>query len=345
MPRVLYGVSPIGLGHATRSLVVVRELEREGAEVRVFSGGKAAEFLGDNGLRVDETVDDAGPSIVRGEMKGVVSWYIRSWLAQRRNVARAGSLIDAFSPDVVVGDEEFSGVIAAGERGMKRVFIADELSLGFARTWLASRIEERVGRWYEGVQKGVDLLIIPEEGEDVGNRAFVGPIVRPPTAPCAEVRRKLGVPPGRMLLVSLSGSGAGRELVERCIAVVKGFGPGWGTLVVTGNRGGRFEGEGVLDLGVVNENQDLVYCADLVVSTAGKSTIDEASAAGTPVIAIPILHHVEQERNAASLGYAHGDIARLGSLIGEKVGVRSPPRSFGGGSAAAGAILKLLSGG
>ena len=340
MTKVLYGVSPVGLGHATRSMAVVGELRKAGAEVRVFSGGKAAEFLNACGFEAADTVDDAGPKVVRGEMKGAASWYVRSWLAQRRNVKRVGGLIDGFHPDLVVCDEEFSGMAAAEDRGARRVFISDELELGFARSWLAKAIERRVEGWYRRLQLSVDLLIMPEEGQDQGNRRYVGPIVRPPTAGCGEARRRHGLPSGRMVLLSLSGSGAGRELVPKAMAAVSAIGGG-AFLAVSGNRGASFAAEGVYDLGVVPDNQDLVRCADLVITMAGKSTIDEAAAAGTPVIAIPIRHHAEQERNASALGFRPEDAERLAELARRSIGKRGAPRTFRGEEEASRLILSL----
>ncbi|MDG7012702.1 MAG: UDP-glucuronosyltransferase [Nitrososphaerota archaeon] len=341
MPRILYGVSPIGLGHATRSLVVARELERMGGEVRMFSGGKAAEFLRGCGARVDDIVDDAGPKLVGGEMKNAAAWYVRSWLAQRRNVPNALRLAAAFAPDVVVCDEEFSGAVAARELGIRRALIADELELGFARGLIARAIERRVETWYRGLLASVDALIVPEEGEDVGNRRYVGPIVRARTAQCPEVRSRYGLPQGPLVLVSLSGSGAGRELASKALEAL-GSVPGTRpSLAVAGNRGPKMQGEGVYDLGVVKDNQDLVACADLVVSTAGKSTIDEAASAGTPIIAVPIRNHAEQERNAAALGYSARDWSRLGELIPMKMAAREEPRHYQGEVRAADIIMSL----
>ncbi|MDG6985962.1 MAG: hypothetical protein JRM73_04360 [Nitrososphaerota archaeon] len=339
MPKILYGVSPIGLGHATRSLVVIDELKRRGAGVTVFSGGNAAAFLKSQGLDVAETVDDAGPSVDGLVMGSVSSWYVRSWLAQKRNVKRAMAMMERLSPDVVVGDEEFSGVTAAGEAGVKRAFIADELGLGFARGWLARKVEGRVAGWYASLQASVDLLIVPERGEDGGNRRYVGPIVRGVTKSARQTKEEHGIPDGRFVLVSMSGSGIGRELAKRTRAALDQTGLDV-RLVVTGNRGEKL-GDGTIDLGVVGDNQNLVACADLVVSTAGKSTIDEAAAAGTPAIVIPIRYHAEQERNAEALGYAYGDLARLPELISEKMGKRKDPVPCDGHLRAADAILAL----
>jgi UDP-N-acetylglucosamine--N-acetylmuramyl-(pentapeptide) pyrophosphoryl-undecaprenol N-acetylglucosamine transferase len=62
-----------------------------------------------------------------------------------------------------------------------------------------------------------------------------------------------------------------------------------------------------------------VYASDLVVSLAGRSTIDESLVYGTPGIFIPIKGHFEQEQNAKKLGYTYEDISRLQTLIEEKM--------------------------
>lgn len=45
--NIWYGVQGEGRGHASRSRVLIEELRRQGARVRVFSGGHALEVLGD----------------------------------------------------------------------------------------------------------------------------------------------------------------------------------------------------------------------------------------------------------------------------------------------------------
>ena len=63
----------------------------------------------------------------------------------------------------------------------------------------------------------------------------------------------------------------------------------------------------------------MIYAADLLISLAGKSTIDEANAYGTPGIFIPIKDHFEQEDNAKKEGFVFDDIKRLDVLILEKL--------------------------
>jgi len=69
----------------------------------------------------------------------------------------------------------------------------------------------------------------------------------------------------------------------------------------------------------VNNLHEVIYASDLVISLAGKSTIDESKAYGTPGIFIPIKGHFEQEDNAKEEGFSYNDIFRLDSLISNKL--------------------------
>jgi UDP-N-acetylglucosamine--N-acetylmuramyl-(pentapeptide) pyrophosphoryl-undecaprenol N-acetylglucosamine transferase len=343
LPKVAYGVSPIGLGHATRTLPVVERLAAAGADVRLFSGGDAMWLLSQSGFQVDDIVSDTAPSVSAGEMKMAALWYVRSWAGLRRTSRRTARLFREMSPDLVVCDEEFSGIGVAARTGLPRVFVSDELELGFARGRVARAIERRVDAWYRRLQDSVDLLVIPEFGADSGNRRRVGPIVRRVTQTRAEARMAHGLPPdGSMVLVSMSGSRVGGFVLDLVMdALSRGAVPD-AFVAVSGNRGPKVAAGRVFDLGPVLDNQNLVAAADLVVSTAGKSTQDEAAAAGTPFIGIPIRHHAEQERNAAALGLGWGDAGRLGGLMAERIGRRSAPAEYDGADRAARLILSRL---
>ena len=89
---------------------------------------------------------------------------------------------------------------------------------------------------------------------------------------------------------------------------------------------------------LVRDLHHMVYAADLVVSLAGRSTMDEASSYGTPGIFIPISGHFEQEDNAHRAGYDASDINRLDDLVRSKL--HSPRgRTDSGGAQRAAAIV------
>jgi len=76
----------------------------------------------------------------------------------------------------------------------------------------------------------------------------------------------------------------------------------------------------VRNLGYVDNLHEYIYACDLVISLAGKSTIDESFVYGTQGLFIPIKNHFEQEQNAIRFGYKYEDISNLVDLIEEKLG-------------------------
>jgi UDP-N-acetylglucosamine--N-acetylmuramyl-(pentapeptide) pyrophosphoryl-undecaprenol N-acetylglucosamine transferase len=341
MVRLLYGVSPLGLGHATRAVAVAERLKAQGLEVRFASGGPAVECLRGYGFEVDDVITEPIPDVRGGEMKNAAVWYLRYWRVFKRSKLRVQELLDNWRPDLLVGDEEFSTMTLALERGLPHALMTDELELGFARTWLGRKVEGRVSEWYGHLLHSVSLLMIPDEGVDTGNRRYVGPIVRSRTKTRTEIVEEFSLPrEGRIIVLALSGTGIGSHMIGRSVEAMLSV-PG-SILVVIGNRGKKVGADRVFDLGVVRDGQNFVAAADLVVSTAGKSTIDEAASFGTPIIAIPIRNHAEQERNAAALGYGPSDLGRLPELVRLKAGKREAPRNYSGAEAASRLILSIL---
>ena len=72
-------------------------------------------------------------------------------------------------------------------------------------------------------------------------------------------------------------------------------------------------------LGIVGNGHEYVNACDLIISLAGKSTIDESMVYGTPGIFIPIKNHFEQEHRVGLFGFKYDDIYKLDSLIEEKL--------------------------
>ena len=92
----------------------------------------------------------------------------------------------------------------------------------------------------------------------------------------------------------------------------------------------------------VENLHELIFAADVIISLAGKSTIDEAKSYGTPAIFIPIKGHFEQEDNAKKEGFVFEDINRLDELILQKVDEKRNPVDTNGATIAADSIKKLM---
>src|SRR5271169_3118830 len=141
MATILYGVSPIGFGHASRSVAVGLKLREMSLEPEFATGGLATKFLQSYGFKVHDVVNEPVPSESGGEMKMAALWYLRYWLGYRSTSRRMAELVTKLSPRLIVGDEEFTSVSLAVQRGIANAMISDELQLGFARGAVARRVE------------------------------------------------------------------------------------------------------------------------------------------------------------------------------------------------------------
>ena len=342
LAKILYGVSPIGFGHASRAVAVGLKLKEMSLEPEFATGGPAVAFLRSYGFKVHDVVSEPLPSESGGEMKMAALWYLRYWRGYRSTSKRMAALVTSFSPRLIVGDEEFASVSIAIQRGIQHAMISDELQLGFARGAIAKRIEARVSRWYADLQRSVSNLLVPSFGTDSGNIHYMTPIVRDVTKPREAARAEHGLPlDASLVLFSSSGSGIGDFLLKRSLEAFGRVCKSSEVFAISGAAGDA-KAANARQLGVLHDNQDLVAAADLVISTAGKSTIDESVSSGTPIIAIPIRNHVEQERNAAELGFTSADLERLDELIPKLMGKRTQPARYAGAKRTADYLASLL---
>ena len=96
------------------------------------------------------------------------------------------------------------------------------------------------------------------------------------------------------------------------------------------------------NLGFVENLHEIIFASDLVISLAGKSTIDESVVYGTPGIFIPIKDHFEQEDNAKEMGFNFEDIYNLENLIKEKLDMERNEQQQNGVNLAGMEISKIL---
>jgi len=336
---ILYGVSPIGFGHASRSAAIGLKLRDRALELEFATGGPAVGFLQSYGFKVHDIVREPVPEESGGEMKRASLWYLRYWRGYRSTVKAMSELTGKLMPNLVVGDEEFASVSLAIEKGLPHALVSDELQLGFARGAFAKLVERQAASWYSDLQSKVSNLLVPTFGTDSGNIHYMTPVVREATQARDEARKAHGLPvDSPVVLFSSSGSGIGSFLLGRSLEAFRKTCTRGEVFATTGPA----KATGAVNLGVVRDNQDLIAAADLVISTAGKSTIDECASFGTPLIAIPIKNHAEQERNAAEIGFSHTDLGRLDELIPKMLGKRSQPANYSGAQRTADYLGSLL---
>jgi uncharacterized protein (TIGR00661 family) len=300
--RILYGVNGEGMGHATRSQVVIDSLLAQ-HDVRVVASGAAFRYLTDRLPRVDEVF---GPTFALDEGE------IRRWATVRQNLRLAHeelpdtikhwvSEVDDWQPDVVISDfEPLAGVyarftrtplIAVGNINMlDRCRHEREIVRGEREDYLLARTVAQ-----SMVPGAVFYIVTTFFRPPVARRGtiLVPPIVRPEIVGATSVR-------GDHLVVYSSGDEAVLEALRsagrRCL--VYGMRGGPEEIVTEGNLEFRpRSSEGFVEA---------LRTASGVVAGGGFSLLSEAVYLGKPILAVPLRGQFEQVMNARyteALGY------------------------------------------
>jgi hypothetical protein len=265
-----------------------------------------------------------------GVLGPVWRWYLdyAKYLRVARRFLRKES--DWRTYRFLISDGEVASVREALRRNVPTAMIVHSLRQEFARDW-ASRLVEGYGNfWFSRLARKIDLILALDDAPAWPNVRRIGPIVRPFSAPRETLREDLFFRK-KTILVTAGGTAIGDFLVRAAIDAFHQLHLDDASMVVVSGPKLKVDpAPGVYTYGFLPNLQDYVLAADLVITTGGKGTVNEARAAGTPVIAIPPKGHAEEERNASALGFRHEDLGRLRELIVEKLALgRLPPEPTG----------------
>ena len=337
MNKIVFFSSPIGLGHATRDIAIAQYLDK--ISTKFISGDKAPKLFSEHGFDVDDLYHPPSFVINQGKLQNSLNWLFRYYSYYKECKIISRNIIEKEKPEVIVSDEDFASLTIGQRKKLKTVLITDILETRFV-SGIGSLIEKKMNRSMKDIIQKCDLVIIPENGPSEGNIVRVGPIVRCTKQTRDELRKKF-LFNKKTIVVSIGGTNAGKFLVDAVIDVFKKIKSDVEFVIVSGPSL-KICNDKIRDLGFVNNLHEIIYAADLVISLAGKSTIDESKYYGTPGIFIPIKGHFEQEANAKEAGFSFDDLFRLEYLIPEKINEKRNSISFDGSQKAANLIKKLL---
>lgn len=337
MTNLTFFSSPIGLGHVTRDVAVAQHLNN--IKIKFVSGEGGPKLFSDYGFEAQNLYKPPIFEIQDGTLKNPLRWLFRYYSYYKKCKDISSDIIEKERPKLIVSDEDFASLTIAQEKKLKTVLITDILETNFAKG-IGSFIEKKMNKSMKEIMKKCDVIILPEDGSDEDNIIRVGPIVRKILYSREELRKRFSFD-RKTIVISIGGTSAGQFLIEKAIQVYKKLNLDADMLIVSGPAL-KISGEGIRDLGFVNNLHEIIYAADLIISLAGKSTIDEAESYGTPGIFIPIKGHFEQEANAKKAGFSFEDLDRLESLIPTKINEKRDPKMCDGAQKAANIIKKFL---
>ena len=329
--------SPIGLGHVTRDIAIIDNFEN--ISTNFVTGSGAAKILKNLGLRVQDVYNPPSFIIENGTLRNPAKWLWNYYQYYKDCKKISHRIIQEDNPNLVISDEDFASLTIAQNMKIPTVLITDVLETHFTNG-LVSFIEKKMNKSMHGIIKKCDVVILPENGDDQDNIKRVGPIVRQTKSSREELRKKFSFEK-KTIVISIGGTDAGLFLIEKAIHAISKINQDADVVLVSGPAI-KSKFENVRNLGFVDNLHELIFAADLLISLAGKSTIDEANSYGTPAIFIPIKGHFEQEDNAKEQGFVFEDIKRLDSLILEKLEQKRNQVSTDGAEKASNIIKKLI---
>ena len=369
--KVLFFTSPIGLGHATRDIAIAEKLKHiANDEILFISGGAAYDLISKEGFQALNLYRPPPFTVDSGKLRNSFVWLMKYIIYYKRSKKIAEEVIrkDVRKYPLIVSDEDFASISVSQNTILsKSVFIYDMVEPtasghGIISNYCNINIENNVGethfasgflhifekkmnRSMSNLIKKCDKVIIPDFGDNRANLVYVGPIVREVKSDRMSLRNNLGFT-RKTILVCAGGTDAGRHLIQKSLEAYRNLKKRLDVnlVLVPGPNLELNDSDDFYNLGFVDNLHEYIYASDLVISLAGRSTIDESTVYGTPGIFIPIKNHFEQEQNALRLGYKYEDISKLESLIEEKLGMnhQTPILNSTGAEVTAKIISELL---
>ena len=329
--------SPIGLGHVTRDIAIVNNLKD--ISINFITGSGAAKILKKLEYKVNDIYNPPSFIVENGMLNNQTKWLWNYFQYYKNCKKISEKIIKINNSDLIISDEDFASLTVAQNLKIPNILITDVLETKFTKG-IASLIERKMNKSMMNIIKNCDVVIIPEEGHDQGNIKRVGPIVREINFSREELREKFSFNK-ITIIISIGGTDAGLFLIKKSIESILKINQDIEIVVVSGPAINK-KFSNVRNLGFVDNLHELIFASDLIISLAGKSTIDEARAYGTPGIFIPIKDHFEQEDNAKAEGFVFEDINRLDKLILEKLEQKRNKINMYGTKLASEIIKKLI---
>ena len=337
MNEIVFFSSPIGLGHATRDIAIAQYLDKN--SMKFISGEGGSKLFSEYSFDIEDLYHPPPFEINNGKLQKPLNWLFKYYSYYKKCKAISSNIVEKEKPNLIVSDEDFASLTIGQEKKLKTVLITDILETRFVRG-IGSLIEKKMNRSMKEIIQKCDLVILPENGPNEDNIVRVGPIVRSTIQTREELRKKF-LFNKKTIVVSIGGTNAGKFLIDIVIDIFEKIKLD-AELVIVSGPSLKIYNDKIRNLGFVNNLHEIIYAADLIISLAGKSTIDESKNYGTPGIFIPIKGHFEQEENAKKAGFSFNDLFHLESLIPEKINEKRIQANFDGAQKAASLIKKLL---
>jgi UDP-N-acetylglucosamine--N-acetylmuramyl-(pentapeptide) pyrophosphoryl-undecaprenol N-acetylglucosamine transferase len=322
-----YGV---GLGHASRLLMVADHLKQEGINVRFSSYGEAVSYISLRGYKcatvspVEFAWSMEGGFSVKDSIANIPVWFANF----SRQVNQETRNIMECSPDIVVSDSRLSPLISARLLKVPSVVILNQIKLLLSprlHDFTAPRIFENiVGEFLGSMWAMADRVLVPDlpppytlsahnvwhigsASRKIEYIGFASPRPQISEERVVRVVNMLGFEKSRPLIfVHVSGPSQTRPaLIRLAVETAKKLDPKIQFVISEGNPRGKSHPIRIGKLSWYYEwcpvRDEIFASSDLLVLRGGHVALSQAIQFGKPVVTVPIENHGEQLGNSTKV--------------------------------------------
>ena len=155
MTKILFFCSPIGLGHATRDLAIINQMELESC--KIFSGSSAIQFFQRNDIEANDVYSPPKFEVQNGKLEKSLKWLWSYYKYYKNCKEISNDIIRKEEPELIISDEDFASIAVAQERGIRNIVITDILETKFT-TGFGAMVEKKMNKtMQEMLQKAMSL--------------------------------------------------------------------------------------------------------------------------------------------------------------------------------------------
>ena len=322
-----YGV---GLGHASRLVMVADQLQNNDVRVRFSSFGEAASYITMRGYKcatvapVEFAWSMGGGFSIKNSLANIPLWFANF----SRQVNQETRNMTMYSPDIIVSDSRLSRLLAAKLLRIPSIVVLNQVKLLLSprlRELAVARLfEKMVGELLGSMWNMADRVLIPdlpppytisahnvwEVGSTAPRLEYIGFTSPKPSVTEGEVNRvvkKLEFDRSRpVVFIHVSGpAGTRMALVRVALEASKMLDSKIQFVISEGNARGSTEPRKVGESGWYYEwcpvRDEIFAMSQLLVLRGGHVALSEAIQFGRPVVTVPIENHGEQLGNSAKI--------------------------------------------
>src|SRR5918998_4028097 len=329
-PLAYFAPYGVGLGHASRLLMVADHLRQEGINVQFSSYGEAASYVSMLGYKcatvspVEFAWSMEGGFSVKDSIANVPLWFANF----SKQVNQETRHLLSSNPDIVLSDSRLSPLMAARLLKIPSVVILNQIKLLLSprlHNLLVPRIFENVvGEFLGSMWAMAERILVPDlpppytlsahNTWDIGSASrkmeyigFASPRPQINQEQLIKVANMLGFDRSRPLVfIHVSGPSQTRPtLIKVAVETAKRLDPKIQFVISAGNPGGKSDPRRIGRLSWYYEwcpvRDEIFTASDLLVLRGGHVALSQAIQFGKPVVTVPIENHGEQLGNCAKI--------------------------------------------